>query len=686
MIDFINPLYLLFIAAGAIPLLIHLFQRHRAKVVEFSSIRLLKGSEKRTIRWVRLRHILLLLIRSLIIILIVLALTHPLMKGIMEEEIASHLPTSVVMVIDNSMSMGWIDSSGTLLDKSIDRILQIVDKLNEGDRCALLFVRDPESAPVIVEGMDGIRKMVEGIETLPARLDISRLILMGNEMLEEMPGPYREIYLFTDMQASSFEMGDEGVNITEDLHVVFFNERNGEAWNRAITRLELEEAPITPEGKIHLIGEVIDRGADPPNQEVIVAIRPEDGEQYLQEITLDGEGRGRFSFPLYSPSGGVTRGYVEVDADPLTADNRRYFTVRLPGRPRIWLLDSGDRRSPLKTAIRILGEEIGSVELKTGLTGGRLGSRDLIVIEAPSGVDVENFRPLISRQLGEASILFVPPESEREIGHLNELLSMLGLPDRYSDLVGSEKGDYVRIGEWTSMTGEVERFVNEYQDALSTLKFIRYFSLYGGEGDAGDETIEFDSRAPWISMKEDWDGGWRIMLSSGFGRWWGDMYRNPLFVPFIDMLFRDIVSRGGLLNASFMPGETVLLDLPGMVNGIGIDLLTPEGEVNRIYPAGELLSHRAGMATGNFRLMAGEKDAGGFSVNPDGRESILEEISDDDLRAFLGGLVPEIVRSGDGFEEKILIERGGWDIWWELLLLAFVLLFVEGALANRRKI
>jgi len=682
MIDFINPLYLLFIAAGAIPLLIHLFQRHRAKVVEFSSISLLKRSERKTIRWVRLRHILLLLIRSLIIILIVLALTHPLMKGIMEEEIDSHLPTSIVMVIDNSMSMSWTDKGGTLLDKSIDRVLQIVDELNEGDHCALLFVRDPAAAPVIVEGMDGIRTMVEKIESLPARLDISRLIIRGKEKLEEMPGPYKEIYLFTDMQASSFDMMDEGVNIEKDLHFVFFTERNGETWNRAITRLDLEESPITPEGKIHLAGEVTDRGAVPPHRNVIVAIRPEDGEQYLQEVTLDSEGKGRFSFPLYSPSGGVTRGYVEVDADPLTADNRRYFTVRLPGRPRVWLLDGGDRSSPLKTAIRILGEEIGSVELKHGLPGGRLGSRDLIVVEAPSGEDVESLRPLISQHLGEASILFVPPESEREIAHLNGLLSMLGLSDRYSDLVGSEKGDYVRIGGWTSMTGEIERFVHEYHDALSTLKFIRYFSLYGGEG---GETIEFDSMAPWISMREAWSGGWRIMLSSGFGRGWGDLYRNPLFVPFIDMLFRDIVSRGGLLNASFRPGESVSFDLPGMVDGIGIDLLTPEGEVNRVYPTGKRLSHQVGMTTGNFRLMVREKDAGGFSVNPDGRESILEEISEDNLRTFLKGLAPEIVRSGEGLEENILIERGGRDIWWELLLLAFVLLFVEGILANRRE-
>ena len=56
---FLHPLALLGLAAAAIPLLLHLFQRRTPPEAEFPAVRYLAEAERRTARRLRLRHRLL---------------------------------------------------------------------------------------------------------------------------------------------------------------------------------------------------------------------------------------------------------------------------------------------------------------------------------------------------------------------------------------------------------------------------------------------------------------------------------------------------------------------------------------------------------------------------------------------------------------------------------------------------
>jgi hypothetical protein len=60
---FLNSAFLLAATAAVLPLIIHLISRRRVEVVDFSSIRFLRELERKKIRRVRLRQILLLPVR-----------------------------------------------------------------------------------------------------------------------------------------------------------------------------------------------------------------------------------------------------------------------------------------------------------------------------------------------------------------------------------------------------------------------------------------------------------------------------------------------------------------------------------------------------------------------------------------------------------------------------------------------
>src|SRR5579871_3193963 len=100
---FLNPFALFALVAASFPVLFHLFAQRRARRVEFSSIRFLKQLEKRSMRKVKLRQILLLILRTLLIAFLVLAFSRPALRGFLGGFFgASHANTTAVVLFDNS--------------------------------------------------------------------------------------------------------------------------------------------------------------------------------------------------------------------------------------------------------------------------------------------------------------------------------------------------------------------------------------------------------------------------------------------------------------------------------------------------------------------------------------------------------------------------------------------------------
>ncbi len=78
---FLNPAILLGLLAASIPIIIHLLNFRKLKKVEFSSISFLKELQKSKIKKIKIKQWLLLLLRTLLIILLVLAFARPTLEG-----------------------------------------------------------------------------------------------------------------------------------------------------------------------------------------------------------------------------------------------------------------------------------------------------------------------------------------------------------------------------------------------------------------------------------------------------------------------------------------------------------------------------------------------------------------------------------------------------------------------------
>jgi len=103
MIGFLHPWLLAGLAAAGIPIVLHLLERREPPTVVFPAVRYLIAATERHQRRLRLQNWLLLLLRTLFIVLLVLAAAGPTVRA---GHVAGHAPSAMVIIVDNSASSG----------------------------------------------------------------------------------------------------------------------------------------------------------------------------------------------------------------------------------------------------------------------------------------------------------------------------------------------------------------------------------------------------------------------------------------------------------------------------------------------------------------------------------------------------------------------------------------------------
>src|SRR5512140_1292811 len=105
-LEFASPWMLWGTALAALPLLIHLFHRKRARPHPFAAIDFVLRSRRRTARRLRLKRLLLFLARTLLAALVPLALARPQLSAATPQSAAVG-PAATAIVLDTSRSMGY---------------------------------------------------------------------------------------------------------------------------------------------------------------------------------------------------------------------------------------------------------------------------------------------------------------------------------------------------------------------------------------------------------------------------------------------------------------------------------------------------------------------------------------------------------------------------------------------------
>lgn len=196
MIGWLHPWALLGLGAALVPLLLHLVTRRDPPVVIFPAVRYLVAATREHQRRLRLRHWLLLLIRTLLIAALVTAAAGPSLPG--GGAGRSHGPTAMVLLVDNSLSSGAVVGGTGVLSLLQRAGHQVLDQATPEDRLWLVTADGIPRA-----GSRGtLALQLDSLEPSDRRLDLGEAIRSAAALLsaDQHPG---QIVVLTDLQRSA---------------------------------------------------------------------------------------------------------------------------------------------------------------------------------------------------------------------------------------------------------------------------------------------------------------------------------------------------------------------------------------------------------------------------------------------------------------------------------------------------
>ena len=356
----------------ALPLLIHLINLRRHRRVEWAAMDFLLESQRRNKKWILLKQLLLLLLRTAGVALAVLMLAGPVLQYQWGRLLGSGT-THHLMLLDDSYSMSDRQDQAMVFDEAkriVELIIQQSSARTDDQKLTLLKFSEAQRLSAGAELEVGNRqldsKLIDEIQsnlskTRPSETDAGPLdaIQAALGLPEPEESETRIVYLVSDFRSRQWEESQQiRQSLSElrdqsaQLHLVqCVNQLRP---NLAITQLE-PESGIRAAGVETWFQVSVANYGDAPAVAVIASVT-QDGHK-LPAVKFDeiapGEEVSRH-FRVTFAAAGAHQLQASLEADAVENDNVHYFTCQVPGDFPVLLIDGspeGDDGFYLRAAL-----------------------------------------------------------------------------------------------------------------------------------------------------------------------------------------------------------------------------------------------------------------------------------------------------------------------------------------------
>lgn len=191
---------------AALPILLHLLTLHRLKTVELSTFRFLFDSYVQQRRRMQFLEALLAMLRTLFLLLLILAFCRPVVKHFNQWFKAGGSGREIIMLVDCSASMQVATAGVPAIERAKTRAKEIAQHLSVEDRLTLVRVtaKPEEIFSRFTSDAEDIQNKIEDLKVGTARANMFAAFMgvFGPEA-PERKNPI--VYLFTDCQATGWK-------------------------------------------------------------------------------------------------------------------------------------------------------------------------------------------------------------------------------------------------------------------------------------------------------------------------------------------------------------------------------------------------------------------------------------------------------------------------------------------------
>jgi hypothetical protein len=344
--NFVNPFFLIGALAAAVPILLHLIKREHARKIEFPTLMFLRRVSRRTIRYQKLRHLLLLLLRILAFLLIVLAFMRPYREKAQAAAAAvGRITTAHIFVLDHSLSMGYRDR----WERAKRAASDFMRRSGPDDRFAVLEFSDRTLARTqFTSDASDARSQLNGIELTDQSTQYGQALRAAEKFALDAGTARRVIYLISDFQQNGWTAEDQDFRFSSGIEFQYYDAGSDDFSNLAFRDVRVSDLGQSAADAIGIKATIANFGnLDRKNIRVNLAIDGRSIGERMVDIVKGGSQGVEFTLP------GLTSGthsvILDVEDSNLTRDNRFYLTIEARGKTPVLVVEgihSGGKRSP----------------------------------------------------------------------------------------------------------------------------------------------------------------------------------------------------------------------------------------------------------------------------------------------------------------------------------------------------
>jgi len=691
---FLNPAVLLGFAAASIPVIIHLLNLRKLKVIEFSTLKFLKELQKNKIRRVKLKQWLLLALRVLIILLVVSAFARPTLEGINIGGTTSAAKTTAIFILDDTFSMSVITPNGSYFNQAKQMIRDIISNLQEEDEAGLILVSgDTEEELTLTSNTKSISDNIESIIVSGSSGTINNAVIRASEIIGESKNFNKEIYLLSDFQKNRIfiheNISDLSRSLNKQVKLYSFDFSDKEIKNISIDELDIK-TKIFELNKPIIVESIITNHSNNfvVNQVVSLFINSKRSAQ--KSIDLSPNESKAVSLEGLIEKSGQNDVFVEIEDDEIIKDNRRYASINLPEQISVLLLydvqsDINFINLALKSAQTDKSLNITTKPLN-GIESIRFEDYNVVFLIADK---FDSSPERLKRFVSNGGGLVMYPSSNASLQQLNSLFSELKLPSAsgISELKNDSNLaiDFDRFDSEHPLLQNI--FINENKKSIESPRIYKHIKVTSGG--KGESVITLLDGSSFLS-EYNYGNGKILLYNVSPTISWSDFPLKSIFAP---LVYKSVIylTAGDNVDPEYLAGESINFNVSKRTSP-GIRIVLPDNSEEFINLNGdnlEFINYSKTFNNGNYRLYSGDRLLETVSVNPDPAESIVDYITDADFDNYLNSINFKgshiRVPIEDNPSDVILQARFGSELWRYFLMAAFLLALIEMAVSRAAK-
>jgi hypothetical protein len=705
----IHPLMLAWIGGAVVPLVLHLLSRSQYRPVQWGAMMFLTGANAGTHHAARVKQCVLLLFRMGIIGLLAVALARPVISAryasIPTAGLITGGPAAVVIVLDDSASMGYAKDGKTRLDLAREVTLQILSALKHGDQAGMMIAgaRDYQQPIPPSADLQSVATRVADLQPDTGSCDFAYDIMHAADLLEHAKPADHEIYIITDQQALNWRAVNDAFkqrwaarrSAGPPLHITIFSVGGNEANNVAVDGFEVPDRVVIRDTMTDLQVRIRNYG---PAAVSAVPVTVWTGSRTLGDATISVPARSTrvVNIPIRFGEPGSHVISAAVKSTGLTSDDRMDDSVDVLDPPQVLLVSSAAATtqpvSPIGIALagesRKGGEPaVVSTALPADLNPDRLKHMNAIVLDDVAQLTTEQMKLLERFVADGGGIAFVPGDKVAADLKKNPIYQGSGplLPLMLMPPISPMKS---RQGQITNFDRQnpIFRFIGVLPDPFGKIPIRRFFPI-GSHTKDMRVLARFGTNDPF--MVETVAGrGRTLLLTTPIDPGWNGLAASNHLPQLMQSIVR-FLSQGAVVDRNLYAGQAITAMVEDPVENATVQFSSGgQREPVTITHMNDRTELRYARPTqpGTYRLRyrtGGKEKVLSFVVNVGHGDSDLTPLTEDQWRVLAQRAgFDRVDLSHTTVGAAIDSQRGGREIWIELLGGVLGLMMIEMMLSR----